>query len=209
MTKLFLVRHGATDWNQTKRAQGWADIELNGDGRKQAIEAAGKLAEEPIKAVYSSDLKRAFHTAEPIAQAHGLEVVTDPDLREIDQGEWTGLEVTEIQKRWPIEWGPARHFTPRPGGESPQQVRTRALDATRRILEKYPEGAVVIVSHGGTIRWISAEALGYDDKRSARLRGLGNGGIVCIEGSLEGGELHLSNLQRLDGSTLDLDDPND
>jgi broad specificity phosphatase PhoE len=83
------------------------------------------------------------------------------------------------------------------------------LEGVQRALGAYPEGGVVIVSHGGTIRWISAEALGFDDRRSARIRGLGNGGVVCMSGHLEGGKPVLSDLQRLDGSTVDLDDPND
>ena len=106
-------------------------------------------------------------------------------------------------------WGPARHYNARPGGESPQQVRTRALAGLRRVIEAHPDGDVVIVSHGGTIRWLSAEVLGYDDRRSARIRGLGNGGIVSFEATLENGSLELANLQRLDGATHDLDDPND
>ena len=89
------------------------------------------------------------------------------------------------------------------------QVRERALAGLRRVIEAHPEGDVVIVSHGGTIRWISAEVLGYDDRRSARIRGLGNGGIVSLEARLNDGHLVMSNLTRLDGNTPDLDDPND
>ena len=209
MTKLFLVRHGATDWNHSKRAQGQADIQLNRDGRRQAIGAAKELAACDLVAVYASDLARAIDTAHPIAEAHGLEVQTDPGFSEIDQGEWEGLTVDEIRERWPDRWGPARHYSARPGGESPQQVRARALEALRRVVTAYPEGCVAIVSHGGTIRWMSAEALGYDDHRSARIRGLGNGAIVSVEAKLDGDKLVLSDLARLDGNTTDLDDPND
>ena len=106
-------------------------------------------------------------------------------------------------------WGPARHYSPRPGGESPQEVRSRALAGLRRVVERHPDGSVAIVSHGGTIRWLSAEALGYDDRRSARIRGLGNGGVVRLEAKVENGGLVLSGLERLDGATPDLDDPND
>lgn len=209
MTTIYLVRHGATEWNDTKRAQGQADIELNEAGLVQARKAATDLAHIELVAVYSSDLKRAAETARAIAEAQGLEVVTDKDLREIDQGDWEGLTVDEIARRWPEMWGAARHYTTRPGGESPQQVRTRALAALERILKANPEGNVVVVSHGGTIRWIAAEALGYDDRRSARIRGLGNGQMVSIEASLDGGRLLLGDLTRLDGNTPDLDDPND
>lgn len=209
MTRLFLVRHGATEWNKTKRAQGMADIELTDEGRKQAIEVAERLSHEPVTAVYSSDLKRALDTAQPIAHAHGLEIVTDPRLREIDQGEWTGLHVDVIRERWPDLWGPARHYSPRPGGETPDQVRERAVAAVSDIVRATPDGCAVIVSHGGTIRWLSAEALGFDARRSARIRGLGNGGLVCMSGAVRDGTVLLSDLQRLDGHTVDLDDPND
>lgn len=208
-TRLLLVRHGATEWNLTKRAQGQADIPLTDVGLLQAKEAAERLAEIDIDAVYSSDLSRSVDTARAIADAHGVDVTTDPDLREIDQGEWTGLTNDEIRERWPDRWGAARHYNARPGGESPEQVRARALRAVRRIVEKHPGDTVVAVSHGGTIRWLAAEALGYDFVRSARIRGLGNGAIVCLDAAIDDGRLILSRLERWDGKTTDVDDPND
>ena len=209
MTTIYLVRHGATEWNHSKRAQGQADIDLNEDGRLQALNVAKEFSRVPLDGVYASDMKRAIDTARPIAETHSLEVVTDPDLREIDQGEWEGLHVDEIRRRWPDLWGPARHYSTRPGGESPQEVRARALAAVKRITGAHPDGCALLVSHGGTIRWIAAEALGYDDRRSARIRGLGNGQAVSIEARLEDGKLELGGLKRLDGNTPDLDDPND
>lgn len=209
MTKVFLVRHGATDWNIEKRAQGHADIELNDAGRKQAAAAATELAHSDVAAVYSSDLKRAYDTAAAIAGAHGLEVTVDPDFREIDQGEWEGLTTDEIRTRWPDLWGPNRHYNARPGGESPQQVKERSMRALAKAVAAHPDETIVVVSHGGTIRWISAEALGYDDYRSRRIRGLGNGAVVCLHAQTEGDRLVLGNLARLDGNTTDLDDPND
>ena len=209
MTTLYLVRHGATKWNHSKRAQGQADIDLNDTGYRQAIATAEELSHVAFEAVYASDLKRAYRTAEPIAKTHGLEVRTDPAFREIDQGEWEGLHVDEIRRRWPELWGPARHHSARPGGESPAQVRERALEGLERVVREHPGGNVVVVSHGGTIRWLSAEALGYDDRRSARIRGLGNGAIVRMTAEVRDGRLVLSDLERLDGNTTDLDDPND
>lgn len=209
MTTIFLVRHGATKWNHSKLAQGHADVDLNDAGYRQAIAAAEELAHVPIKAVYASDLQRAYKTAEPIAKTHGVEVRTDPAFREIDQGEWEGLHVDEIRRRWPELWGPARHYSARPGGESPAQVRARALKAIEAVVRAHPDDDVAIVSHGGTIRWVTAEALGYDDRRSARIRGLGNGAIVRVTAEIEDGRLVLRDLERLDGNTTDLDDPND
>ena len=208
MTVVLLVRHGATEWNETKRAQGQADIPLSPRGRAQAGDVARELSDMDIAAVYSSDLARALDTARAIAGEHGLEVEVDPGFREVDQGEWTGLTTSEIKARWPELWGPARHYSARPGGESPAQVRERALAALERVVKEHPEATVVVVSHGGTIRWLSAEALGYDDRESARIRGLFNGGAVSLRANAEDGRLVLSDLTRLDKKSPDLDDPN-
>ena len=208
-TRIWLVRHGATEWNLNKRAQGQADIALTDKGRAQAKEVAAALSPFELDAVFSSDLSRAVDTARVIAQEQALEVVTDPSFREIDQGEWTGLPVEEIKDRWPDLWGEARHYSARPGGESPGQVRARALDGLRGVVERYPGGSVAIVSHGGTMRWLVAEAFGYDDRRSARLRGISNGGAVLLEGAIVDDRLRLEFVERLDGAAPDLDDPND
>lgn len=209
MTTLILVRHGNTEWNGLRRAQGHADIALDDIGRAQAEAAADELAGLPVAAVYTSDLTRALDTARAIAQRHGLEVSVDPDLREIDQGEWTGLTTEEIKARWPELWGPARHYSARPGGESPDALQQRALGALRRIVAAHPEGTVVVVSHGGTIRTLSAAALGYEGPRAARIRGLGNGASVSFDAHLAGDSLVFDGFRRLDGNTPDLDDPND
>jgi probable phosphoglycerate mutase len=208
VTKIYLVRHGATDWNVNKRAQGQADVPMNTLGYAQAEEAADRLEDEDIAAVYASDSQRASETAKAIARRHGLEIEVDPRLREIDQGDWTGLTPAEISERWPDQWGMARHYTPRPNGETPQQVRSRSLAALTDIVRAHPDVEIVVTSHGGTIRWIAAETLGFDDEHSAAIRGLSNGGIVSIEGRLADGRLALSNLVRLDGKTPELDDPN-
>jgi alpha-ribazole phosphatase len=209
ITRIILVRHGETDWNHLKLAQGHADVELNEAGRAQAREVAGALSEESIHAVYSSDLRRAVDTAHAIAAGRGLDVQVDRAFREIDQGDWEGLHVDEIRRRWPDLWGPARHHRSRPGGESPAEVRRRALAGLRRVIEERPDQTVVVVTHGGTIRWISAEALGYDDIRSATIRGVGNGGIVSFDARIENGRLRLTDLERMDRATTDLEDPND
>jgi probable phosphoglycerate mutase len=209
VTKIYLVRHGATDWNVNKRAQGQADVPMNTLGYEQAEESAERLESEGIDAVYASDLQRASETAKAIARRHGLEVQLDERLREIDQGQWTGLTPTDIARRWPDQWGMTRHYTARPGGETPHHVRERALAALADIVRAHPDEEVVVCSHGGTMRWLAAETLGYDDRLSSGIRGVGNGGIVSIEAEMDGDTLVLSTLVRLDGKTNELDDPND
>jgi len=171
--------------------------------------AAQRLADDDLAAVYSSDLERALHTARAIAELHDLEVRPDPAFREIDQGEWTGLPTEEIRARWPELWGGARHYSARPGGESPSEVRTRALGGLVRVVAQHPTGTVVVVSHGGTIRWIGAEALGYDDHESARMEGLANGAMVVLEAEIANQGLALSGYERWDDRATPADDPND
>lgn len=208
MTHIILVRHGETEWNAAKRAQGHADVPLNAAGREQALDAARELAAFPVEAVYSSDLGRALDTAKEIARVHGVAVEVEPRFREIDQGQWTGLTTEEIRAGWPDLWGPARHYSARPGGESPGEVRRRALAALRQVVAAHPSGTVVVVSHGGTIRCLSAAALGLDEPSSARLRGLRNGAMVAFEAELDGGHLKLCNFVRFDGASAEVDDPN-
>jgi broad specificity phosphatase PhoE len=86
MTTLLVARHGETDWNREGRWQGWADPALNETGRAQARHLAGELRDTAFDAVYSSDLRRAFETAEILAAPHKVPVVADPGLREIDVG---------------------------------------------------------------------------------------------------------------------------
>lgn len=206
MTTFLLVRHGATDWNDRRLAQGHADIPMNARGRRQAADAARALEDRRVDAVYASDLRRAIDTAVEIARPRGLDVVTDASLREIDQGEWEGVHVDEIRRRWPELWGPARHFRARPGGEAPGEVRTRAVAALERIARAHPDGTVAVVSHGGTMRWIVAEALGLDDDDSGRLRGVANGGIVELDAAVRDGRLVFEEVVRHDGATAEMDD---
>jgi broad specificity phosphatase PhoE len=208
VTTVVLVRHGVTDWNLEMRAQGRADVPLNERGRGEAREVAAALSGLDVAAVYSSDLRRAAETAEAIASVHALEVRTDPDLREIDQGEWTGLTDDEIRARWPHLWGRNRHFNARPGGESPGQVQRRVLRALTRIAAAHPHEIVVAVSHGAAIRTVAAASLGLRGRDAARIRGLANGGIVSLEARLERDDLVLESLERWDGRTPSDADPN-
>ena len=101
VTTILLARHGQTDWNRERRWQGLADPPLNEVGREQARALARSLDGVAIDAVYASDLRRATETAEIVAARLELPVQTDPGLREIDVGEWSGLTTAEIEGRFP------------------------------------------------------------------------------------------------------------
>ncbi len=147
MTTILLARHGETDWNRELRFQGHADRSLNDTGRLQAQELAERLREEPIAAVYASDLRRASETAEIVAEALGLPMATDPRLREIDVGSWQGRTRAELDG---AVWD----------GESYDRHRLRVVAALHRIAEAHPDGCVLVVAHGGTLRRVQEAALG-------------------------------------------------
>jgi len=162
MTRLIFVRHGQTIWNLEMKYQGQTDIVLTEKGLLQAKLVSKRLANEPLSAVYSSDLNRAFRTAEAIASTHGLNVIAIPELREISFGEWEGLTYNNINSGWPSIMD--KLFTCPdevriPGGETFPELKERASSAVQRIVAAHPNETVAVVSHGGTIRTILCAAL--------------------------------------------------
>ena len=148
MTELLLVRHGETDWNAVGRLQGHTDRPLSDYGREQARRLADDLAGEEFDAIYASDLARARDTAEIVGERLQLPVVEDPDLREKNWGTWEGLTSTE---RLEVELA----------GESTEEHQRRMLAALGRIAANYPGGRVLVVTHGGSMRRVQTEALGF------------------------------------------------
>lgn len=165
MFKLYLVRHGETAWNKFYRYQGHTDVPLSETGIKQAELVAQRLKAKPLTAVYASDLSRARQTAEIIAAGHGLTVITDPALREVDYGLWEGLTLPEINAQYPglrDKWLADPENMAVPGGESLGSVRDRAVAIIERIRRQYPEGYVAVVTHGGLIAMLLLTYLNED-----------------------------------------------
>ena len=152
MATLILARHGETDWNRDGIWQGHGDPPLNDLGRRQAAELAERLAEVEIDTLYSSDLRRAFETAEIIARAKGLSITADPELREMDVGSWSGFTTEEIQERFPEA---AYH-----DGEAREAFHTRAVGALDRIAKAHDGQRVLVVTHGGVVRALERHLYG-------------------------------------------------
>jgi 2,3-bisphosphoglycerate-dependent phosphoglycerate mutase len=165
-TRILLIRHGETDWNATGRIQGQSDIPLNASGREQARRVAQRLASEPVQALYSSDLARAYETATIIGQPLGLTVVTSLRLRERQYGAWEGLTSAEIQARYPeqfAEWrARSTDFAP-PQGETTTQLLSRALTELQTIARRHARELVVVVTHGGLCYVLINHLLGNVD----------------------------------------------
>ncbi|XP_062156932.1 phosphoglycerate mutase-like protein 4 [Alnus glutinosa] len=162
--EIIVVRHGETEWNADGRIQGHLDVELNDAGRQQAAAVADRLSREPnISVVYSSDLKRAFETAQIIATScGGLEVIKDPDLRERNLGDLQGLVLREATKLSPKAYKAfLNHKTDQEipgGGESLDQLYERCTSSLERLGRKHKGERVVVVTHGGVIRALYKKA---------------------------------------------------
>jgi broad specificity phosphatase PhoE len=171
VTTVHLARHGESDWNAAGRWQGHADRPLTELGRRQAVELAERLASARLDAVYSSDLRRARETAEPVAERHGLEVTTLAALREVDVGGWSGLSRPEVEQRFPeafARWrGGGQGWE---DGETYEDMTARVVDAVLEIAAAHPGGEVLVVAHGGPIRALHAVALGLDISEHRRLQ---------------------------------------
>lgn len=163
MPLLLLVRHGETAWNAAQRWQGHQQEPLNAAGRAQAEALAKRMAREAPGALYSSDLTRARETAQAIAGTTGLEPAYDARWREVDVGEWIGLDPGEVEARYPEAY--ARWLAGGTGweqGESYPEMAERGLAAARDVVAGH-QGAtapIVCVTHGGVIRAIVMHVLG-------------------------------------------------
>jgi len=162
-TILYLVRHGETRWNLEQRFQGHTDIELSEKGEKQAILISRRLKNVPISAVYSSDLSRAYVTAQIIADSHNLSVKQIPELKEMCYGEWEGKMFQEINQeygeRFP-RWLSNPTIFQIPNGEAIDKLQLRVVKAITEIVEKHPGEQVVVVTHGIAIKTIISSVLG-------------------------------------------------
>jgi probable phosphoglycerate mutase len=165
VTRLFLVRHGATSHSAEDRFAGWTDIALSGEGREQASRLARRLADDRVRAVYCSPLQRTYDTAALLAAPHGLTPATRDGLREISHGRWEGLRRAEVEERFPEEYAAWEEdpftFAPQ-GGECGLDVMARAMPVIRDIVVKHEGQNVIVVSHKATLRLVISSLLGFD-----------------------------------------------
>ena len=171
--RLWIVRHGASVAAGEPRFVGHADLPLSVEGQLQATLTAKYLRRRHFDAVITSDLQRAVATAEIIAQPQSLIIERDRDLREMSLGSWDGQLYAEIQASDPTGFAvwntnPTLH-TPS-GGETPEGVQHRMMQAMYRYLARYAGGNVVWVSHNRAIRVFLCGILGMNLDRWHQLR---------------------------------------
>ena len=153
--RVWLIRHGRTDWNDQHRWQGHVPTSLNAEGHRQARLLATHLKDEAIGTVYSSDLPRALQTAQAVASMLELVPVVDERLREVNVGVFQALFPDELQELYPDElarWRSDDLDYAMPGGESLRALQNRIVQAFDDITDKAGHSEIAIVTHGGTLR---------------------------------------------------------
>ncbi|UCD85281.1 MAG: histidine phosphatase family protein [Deltaproteobacteria bacterium] len=166
MTKIYLIRHGQTDWNREEIFRGRADRPLNEVGGWEAGALSRALADVTIDFIYSSPLIRAQDTARPIASAHGLKVIPLPGIIDIDYGDWQGLSHDQAKEQYPElyrKWQEHPEQVEFPGGESLNMVRERVMSAFKEIVTRHPEQSGVVVSHRVVNKVLLCAILGLDN----------------------------------------------
>ena len=175
--RLLLLRHGRTAYNASGRFQGRLDPPLDDHGRVQATVAAEAVAALKPSLLLSSTALRAYGTAEAVASRCGLELASDDRLCEVDNGRWAGLTLDEVRDRYADEHAAWRRGDDIKigGGESYWEVSERAAAAVHEPLEALDDdGLLVVVTHGGVARALTARLLGLPHEHWRILSGLGN-----------------------------------
>ena len=209
-TRIIAIRHGETAWNVDTRLQGHLDVGLNTRGQWQAQRAALALADEELAAIYSSDLSRAYATAQAIADRNrgmaGHPVRAHTGLRERGFGVFEGQTYAQISQDWPEESRRWRqrdpHFAPE-GGETLTQLRERNTHTVNTLASQHLGEQIVLVAHGGVMDALYRLATGQDIE-SPRTWDLGNAAINRLLWTPDGLTLiGWADTRHLDDTTLD------
>lgn len=183
MTRLYLVRHGETEWNKASKVQGRTDTELSEKGIRQAELLSERIAGEDIAAIYSSSLNRALRTAEIIAGRKDCRVEKSESYHEIRLGPWEGLTIHEIQEKY-SEYYKAYREDPEkfslPGAETFLELIERTYGAIIKLVEKHKGSSILIVSHGTAIKAAMIRILGIGLINYTKFR-IDNASVSIIE----------------------------
>ncbi|MBE6610386.1 MAG: histidine phosphatase family protein [Ruminococcaceae bacterium] len=187
--RVILVRHGQSEGNLHNQFLGHTDLELTELGHKQAQLTAEHLDSIDIDIIYASDLKRAWQTAEHIADRKQLSIIADSQLREIYAGKWEGLEFDKLWqdygedfKVWKEDIGASRCTE----GESFAELYERIIKELIRIAELNDGMTVCIATHATPIRCARLKAFGYGFDKAKDIGWTSNASITTID--IEDGE---------------------
>lgn len=181
-SSILLVRHAQTKSNVTGFYMGRSEEDLDEAGYAQARRLATRLARQPLTAIYTSPLKRAYSTATTVAQSHNLGLQALDGITEINLGDWQGLHMDEVRQKWPELWQQSRidpSGITMPNGESFSQVAERAVQTFNTVIAGH-SGMVVMVTHDIIIRILVAHVLRVPNSIYRRLE-INNASLSVIQ----------------------------
>ena len=184
-SRIFLIRHGETNWNKEGRFQGQIDIPLNTNGQLQARKTHDYLKEINFNKAFSSSMSRPYETAQIILQTKKALVITKiKDLAEISHGLWEGKLEEDIKNEWPTllkNWHEAPEKVVMPEGESIKDVSERSVKAFKEIcLSQKDNDITLIVAHDAVNKTLICDILGLDFSNIWMIK-QGNGGITVVD----------------------------
>ena len=169
---IYIVRHGQTEWNLLGKTQGHGNSDLTPKGIEQAELLADSMTKYPIDYIYSSDLGRAYQTAEIIGNKLNIEVEKTEALREMNFGTWEGRIIKDIIEEDPElykMWRNEPHIAKIPQGETLSQIKERTDAFIKEINEKYDGKHIVLVTHSLCARIMLLSFLDSDVKNIYRI----------------------------------------
>jgi len=187
--RIYLVRHGQTEWNAVGRWQGTIDIALDETGLQQAAKLAEKMTQYPLSAIYSSPLKRAAITAQGVAMQKNLPITYVKALEEIRLGKLEGLTYEEIVEKHADKfdiWENSTEEQTDLGIETNFELQRRAWAAFEEICQN-ENGDVLIVSHGAWINRLMCKLL-HIPVQHRMLLDVSNVGLSIVECNKAGNE---------------------
>lgn len=190
-TRIYLVRHGSTAWNEIVRFRGATDIPLSEKGRNQALALGRWFAGIPLSAIFSSPLIRAQETARAIAEQRHLPIMLRDGLRSVNYGSWEGQSEAEVEQQNPVAFQLYLEGIERfrfPQGETLDDLRKRAVLVLEEAIRTYPGERIILVTHQVVTRVLLCAVLGVDNSLYWRL-GQDPGCINLVE--WEGGAYRL------------------
>lgn len=170
MTRILLVRHGATDASMHGLTGRTSGVHLNDEGRRQTKRLKEQLNGRALAAIISSPMERTVETAKILAADSGPNMELDDCFNELDFGVWEGKTFAELMDHplW-AEYNQYRSIHRPPGGEALVEVQGRAWNGIQLLCERFGESTVLVVSHADVIRSILMLALGMPPDNVLRL----------------------------------------
>ena len=184
-SRIFLVRHGETNWNKEGRFQGQIDIPLNENGKNQARKTFEYLKNISLNKAFSSSMNRPYETAQIILQhKKDLKIEKIDSLVEISHGLWEGKLESEIREEWPIllkNWHDKPEEVIMPEGESIKDVSERSIEAFKNICSSQKDNDLtLVVAHDAVNKTLICNILGINYSNIWMIK-QGNGGITVID----------------------------